>query len=793
MYAAIKTGGFALGIAACLLIALFIKEELSYDTQYPAADRIYRIAFAYTDNGKTEKGVDVPAPLAASMRKDFPEIEQVGRLMSNNLFPGAGSNEISPWDKIETTHEDGLTYADQGMLDILQFPMVYGDRSHMLTEPRTMVISRRKADKYFPNENPIGKLMVLNEDKTKPYTITGVMENIPANNHLQQYDFLLTLAGAELWKGEQQDWGANNYADYILVRSGTNAEQLSKKMNKDLLYNYYLPNMIREGDKDAQKQIAKAKFYLQPVTDIYLTPDVEDDVAHGDMRFVWLFGAVAAFILIIACINFINLSTAKSANRAKEVGLRKVIGSQRSSLINQFLTESLLFSFLSFAIGIFLAWALMPYFNMLSAKHLAMPWLQWWFAPAMLVSATIVGLAAGLYPSLYLSSFKPIQVLKGQLAKGSKGSVLRNSLVVFQFTTSIILIISTVVIYNQMHFVLNKKVGFNKDQVLLLEGVNTFTSENVKTLKTSLLTLPQVQSVSVSDFLPIAGTKRNGNTFWRKGEENTNQGTETERWEVDEDYFKTLGIKIVEGRDFSPLMKSDSNAVVVNQTLVKQMGIKNPVGKLISNGYTYKIVGVAEDFNFESLHQDIGALVLHLGDSHSMVSVKLHTADMAKTLASVTTTWKKLSPAQPIRYAFLDERFANMYAGVQRMGRTFTSFAVLAIIIACLGLFGLSAFMAEQRSKEIGIRKVLGASVSSITALMSKDFVKLVVIAIVIASPIAWWAMSKWLQDFAYRAPIEWWVFALAGAAAIVIALLTISFQSIKAALMNPVEAIKAE
>jgi len=795
MYSAVKTGGFALGIAACLLIALYIKEELSYDQLYPDAARIYRIVGNDNSNGVMSKWVSFPAPMAKTMAKDFPEVEKAGHLMPNSLFPGAGSNEVRPADKMENEHEDGFTYADQGMLDILKLPFVYGDRAHALVEPNSMVISKSKADKYFPGQNPVGKIMYLNSDKNWPRKVSGVMQDLPANSHLR-YDFLLTTSGVEWWKGEQSDWDGNNYHDYILLRPGTNIAGFEKKLTTGIVRNYYLPTLIKDGDKNAEKELASFSLHLQPVADVHLRSyDIQDGLQHGDIRFVWLFGAIACFILIIACINFINLSTAKSANRAKEVGLRKVIGSHRSSLIKQFLTESLLFSFLSFALGMLLAWAILPYFNMLSAKSLTIPWTAWWLAPLMFLSAVIIGVVAGLYPSLYLSSFKPIMVLKGQLSRGSKSSILRNGLVVFQFTTSIILIISTAVIYNQVHFILNKKLGYNKDQVVLLHGANTI-GDGVKGLKTALLKLPQVQSVSISDYLPIANTKRNGNSFWIAGKQNTDEGVDTQVWQVDDDYVRTLGMKIVTGRNFNPAMPSDSQALVINQTLVKKLGLKDPVGKRIANGNTtFSVIGVVQDFNFESLHDDIGGLVMRLGNSPSIVSVKVNTAAMSGTIASISATWKKFAPGQPIRYTFLDENFANMYADVQRMAAIFTSFAILAIIIACLGLFGLSAFMAEQRCKEIGIRKVLGASVSNITALMSKDFVKLVVIAIVIASPIAWWAMSKWLEDFVYsnRTTIGWWVFVLAGAVAVMIALLTVSFQSIKAALMNPVKAIKTE
>jgi putative ABC transport system permease protein len=423
-----------------------------------------------------------------------------------------------------------------------------------------------------------------------------------------------------------------------------------------------------------------------------------------------------------------------------------------------------------------------------------MPWNNLWFIPLMLASATIVGIAAGLYPAFYLSSFRPVQVLKGSISTGSKSSILRNSLVVFQFTASIILIISTIVIYNETHYILNKKVGFDKDQVMVVQGTNTLGDMAVKNFKTELQKMASVKSASISDYLPVNGTKRNGNTFWNEGRSKIDAGVYGQFWQTDDTYLKTLGIKLVAGRDFSYQIASDSNAVIINQTLAKKLNLKDPVGKRITNGFgIYPIVGVVEDFNFESMRGEIGPIVLHFGISPSIVTVKIAGKNVQSTIANVSALWRKYSPDQPIRYTFLDAQFANMYADVQQTGSIFTSFAILAIIIACLGLFALSAFMAEQRSKEIGIRKVLGATVNGITTMLSMDFVKLVLLAIVIASPIAWWGMTKWLQDFAYKVPLSWWIFVAAGLSAITIALITVSFQSIKAALMNPVRSLKSE
>jgi len=795
LYAAIKIGGFAMGIAACLLIGLYIRNETSYDRSYPDVGRIYRVIGYYNSDGKVEKGTDWPAPMGKALKADFPEVEISGRLMPNSLFDKAGSNELRRADKMQNTYEEGFTYADQEMLDILKLPMVYGKREIALKEPRTMVISKRKADKYFPGENPVGKVIFLNNDKQHPYSIGGVMQDIPETSHLHNFDFLLTLKGVEFYPGEQNNWDASNYPDYILLRPGTNIAQFEKKMTNDIIKNYYLPVMLKDGIKDAEKQVAKLSLRLQAVPDINLySYDIYDETPHGDIRFIWLFGAVAGFILIIACINFINLSTAKSANRAKEVGLRKVVGSLRSSLINQFLTESLIYSFFSFGLGIILAQLILPYFNTLASKQLTMPWNEWWLIPTLALSAFIVGIVAGIYPAFYLSGFKPVQVLKGSISSGSKSSILRNILVVFQFTTSIILIISTFVIYNQMHYILNKKIGFDKDQVMLIQGTNTLGDNKIKNLKTELAKLSAVKSVSISDYLPINGAKRNGNTFHNPGKEKTEEGVGGQFWQIDDTYLKTLGMKLIAGRNFSYNVASDSAAVIINQTLAKRLNLKYPVGKQISNGGgTFRVIGVVDDFNFDSMRGAIDPLVLHFGLSPSIVSVKVSSKDMKSAIENISALWRQYSPDQPIRYTFLDEQFANMYADVQRTGSIFTSFAILAIIIACLGLFALSAFMAEQRSKEIGIRKVLGATVTNITRLLSFDFVKLVLIAIVIASPIAWWAMNKWLQDFAYKIPISWWIFALSGIIAIAIALFTVSFQSIKAALMNPVKSLRSE
>jgi putative ABC transport system permease protein len=793
MYAAVKIGGFALSIAACLLIALYIKDELSYDKNWTYADRIYRLTSEFNDNGKVISGNSWPAPMAKVLTTDYPEVEKAGRFLDAPLFYGAGSNQIRKADAEQNTFEKGFSYADQDMLDMLQVPMVYGDRAHALKEPNTMVISKSKAEKYFPGQNPVGQVMYLNNDTKNPYKIGGVMQDFPTTSHVH-YDFLLTLKGRQLWNGEQTTWLASNYATYVLLKPGTDPAQFQAKL-KTILTKYYVPALKQAGEKLADQIAQKAKLLIQPVTDIHLySANIDDGLEKSDIKFVWLFGAIAVFILIIACINFINLSTAKSANRAKEVGLRKVVGSLRSSLIKQFLTESILYSILSFILGLAIAILALPYFNTLAAKNLSIPWTAWWLLPMMIGAAIIIGVFAGLYPSFYLSSFKPINVLKGQLIAGKKNSLLRNGLVVFQFTTSVCLIIGTIVVYKQTKYILNSKVGFNKDQVLLIQGTNTLGDKR-EAFKNELLRSSAIKSISVSDYLPISGTKRDGNTFYNKGKKKEEIGVFAQKWGIDHAYLNTMGMRMLHGRYFSKDIASDSEATVINQTMAARLGLKDPIGKSIENGWQkFTVIGVVEDFNFESMKQSVTPLCLVLrNDNSTIISVKISGADVQPVIDHISSVWKNFSPSQPFRYTFLDESFANMYADVQRTGSIFASFALLSIIIACLGLFALSAFIVEQRTREIGIRKVLGATISGITTMLSMDFVKLVVLSIIIAAPIAYWAMTKWLQDYAFRISMSWWMIAAAGSAAIIIALLTICFHSIKAALMNPVKSIRTE
>lgn len=795
MYSFIKIGGFAVGVAACLLIALFMKDELSYDKHYTNHKQLYRVLGVITENGDLKKGVAFPAPMASAIKQEFPEVLNAGRYNNSELF-GAGASEVRAADKEDNAYEEGFVYFDQSLIDMFQLKFVYGNPQKALSQPGAIVITKQKADKYFPGENPVGKALVVNNQADKPYTIGGVIEDFPKTSHLQ-FDFLIGMEGVEFWKDEQKSWGASNYATYFQLEESTDAHVFESKLSNTVIEKYFIPGMIAGGQSEGEIRKffrdKQAHLELQPIADIHLFSEgVSDNLHYGDIRIVWLFGGIASFILLIAAINFINLSTARSANRAKEVGLRKVVGSLRSNIINQFLSESILFSALSFVLGLAIAQIMLHYFNSISGKTISIPWSDWRFIPLLLVLAAFVGIIAGIYPSFYLSSFKPIQVLKGKLTQGTKSSPLRSSLVIFQFTISIVLLIGTLVIQRQMNFILNKKIGFEKEQVLLVQGTGTLGAQ-VVAFTNELRDEPRVVDVSSGDYLPVRGSKRNSNSFWNEGRKSMDQAVSSQFWRVDPFYLNTLGIKLVEGRNFNRDLASDSSAIIINQKMAKELG-GNMLGKRITNyAGLWTVIGVVEDFHYESLREDIRPLGLALGIEASVLAIKLKAGDMNESIQSITHVWEKFAPHQPIRYSFLDDRYAAMYSDVQRAGQIFTSFSVLAIVVACLGLFALSAFMVEQRSKEISVRLVLGASVNTVFHLLTWDFVKLVVLAFVIAAPLAWYLMTKWLEDYAYRTPIGWDVFVITGIVAILIALLTISYQSLRAAWINPVKNLRSE
>ncbi|MEL6191349.1 MAG: ABC transporter permease [Bacteroidota bacterium] len=794
-YSLIKIGGLAMAITACMIIALFIRQELTYDQHYAEQDRIYRVIRKSMNfqnpEGEKVRGVHFPAPFPEVLKNDYPELEEVGIYQTVSFF-GAGENEVRIVGQTQSFHESELMFADQGLLNILEIPFFLGDPQSALASPNTVVLSRSRAKKYFGAANPVGKTIILNNEEEALYTISGVMEDPLPTSHLKMH-FVLSLAEKEFYRGEKTNWRNSNYPTYVRVRPGTDMSALEEAINLTI-DRYFLPAAEEANDDNVRAFMSSLELEFQPVDEIHINlAEVRDDLSHGDIRYIWLFGAIGLFILIIAVINFVNLSTARSASRAKEVSLRKTLGTDRGSIVSQFLTESVLICLFGFLISLALLVLLLPAFNSMSGLSLSIPWTAWWLLPILLSAMLGIGLLAGVYPSVYLSAFRPVEVMKGDLSRGKGSKHVRNGLVIFQFTVTISLLAATWVIDKQMGFMLNKKLGYEKDQVVLLQGAHTL-EDKVYNLKTELKRIPGVEEVSVSGFLPIENTNRNGNSFFLKGKEEDVPSISSEIWTVDHDYVRAMGMSIIDGRDFDLSISADSQAVVINQSMADALHVENPLGKQITNGWrTWTVIGVMEDFHYENMKESIGPLCLHIGRSTRTLVVKLDTENISSTIERITQSWDDFSPNQSVRYSFLDDSFAMMFTDVKRIGQLFKGFTLLAIVIACLGLLALSAFIAEQRSKEIGIRKVLGATVSNIVSMLSADFLKLVMIATLVAIPVAWWGMNQWLADFAYRIQIDWSVFFWTGVMALVLAFLTISFQSVKAALANPVDSLRNE
>ena len=788
LFTAIKIGGFAIGISACLLILFFIKDEVSYDTHYANKDHLYRVVMEGEMNGEVLKSVHFQLLLAETLQSEFPEITKAGKINTSELF-GAGKKGFRPSNAAENNLEDGFIFGDQQVVELLELQLLEGNPKQVLTQPNSILISEDKAKKYFPNGNALGQSIVLDNDTENPYMVSGVMKNVPKNSHLQ-FSFLLPI------EDTNGSWTTTNYFTYVKLDPDANANTVADKMHS-ILEKYFIPRLReRTNDPVFLNALKTLRYTLQPITDIHLKSDVQmgDGLPHGDIRFVWLFAAIAGFILLLATINFINLSTAKSANRGKEVGLRKTVGAFKSNLIMQFLVESVLFSLFSFVLAVLLTWSLLPVFNDMVGKSIVMPWATWWFVPFLLVMALCVGMLAGVYPAFYLSSFKPVNVLKGKLSLGSKSGKLRSGLVVFQFTTSVILIVGTIIIYKQMNYILHKDIGYNKEQVVILEGADVL-GDKALAFREQLEQLAEVTITTQSDYLPVDGGKRNGNTFTLTDDPENAHNIPSQIWRVDYNYITTLGMQVDKGRDFSKQFASDAtNGIIINTKMASEMGIKDPLGKQINNGQDWTIIGVVNDFNYKSLKEDVQPLTLVLDPNNKGdISIKLNTQNLSATLNQIKELWEENVPDQAFNYVFLDEEFSQMHEDVQRMGKIFNSFAIFAILVASLGLFALSAFMIEQRKKEISIRIVLGAPFKSIYQLLTLDFMKLIFISILIAIPIGWYMMQQWLQDFAYRITIGAGVFIWAGGIVLGVALLTISYQSIRAALIEPTKSLKSE
>jgi putative ABC transport system permease protein len=796
-YTLINVAGLALGIAACLMISLYVLHEMSYDKHFTNAHRIYRVDNEIKFNGNHHVLAVCPAPLAETFLRDFPEVESVVRFRQWGSFLVKRTTE--------NIKEHRVMFVDNSIFEVFKFPVKYGDTKAALTEPNTLVFSEAAARRHFGEENPVGQTVVLNNDQN--YKVTAVLRDFPKTTHFE-FDMFLSMAGHE--DSKNPTWLSNNYATYILLKEGASPENLAAKFPK-MIDTYIGPQIQMVFGKDFnmdkfQQAGNFLEFTLMPLTSIHLHSDKTAELGvNSDVTYVYLFGAIAFFILIIACINFMNLSTARSSNRAKEVGVRKVLGSLRSHLIKQFLTESVLLTVGAFVIGIGIAALAIPFFNTLSQRQIAIPFGDPVFIAIIIAAMLVIGFLAGLYPSLFLSAFKPVNILKGKLSLGMKSGMVRSSLVVFQFVISIFLVIATITIQRQLSYIQHKKLGFRKDQVVVVQDTYVLGSQT-EAFKNELVKNHIVTSGTTSGFLPVAGWGRNDSSFWPEGVQPSQENLiSMQNWQVDFDYLKTFDMKIKSGRDFSKDFPSDSSAIILNESAVKRFGFADPIGKkivtyawqegAIENNITntYTIIGVVEDFHFESLKDNITPLGLFLGDANWTMSFRFESTDTKEVITLLEKTWKSMAPGQPFQYTFLDDAFGKMYSSEQRLGQIFGIFASLAIVIACLGLFALSAFTAEQRTKEIGIRKVLGASVSSIVMLLSREFGKLIIIAFIIAAPLSWFAVDWWLQGYTYKAHIGIVIYLLAGASAFLVAWLTMGYQSIKAATNNPVDSLRSE
>ncbi|HVS94651.1 MAG TPA: ABC transporter permease [Mucilaginibacter sp.] len=789
-FTAINVLGLALGLATCLLIVFYVFDELSYDKYNVNIDRIYRLDNDIKFGGREGSSADVPAPTAAAMKADFSEIEQVARLRDR------GGNMVKKGT--QNIQEYTMVYADPQIFQVLTLPMIYGDPKTALKAPHTVVITEKTAEKYFNTTNAVGKVLTFND--TALYKVTGVIKNIPSQSHFH-YQFYISMP--TLAESREDAWFSNNFHTYFLLRKGADINAFKAKLPQFMEKHAgpQLQAVLHTTFAKFEQAGNYYRFSVTPLKDIHLRSNAQDEFeAGGNIQTVYIFTAIAVLILLIACVNFMNLSTARSANRAKEVGVRKVLGSARKNLIAQFLTESIIVTLAGAIIAVFTAWALLGVFNELSGKQLLItPTIILWLLPSLLVFIIVVGCLAGSYPAIYLSSFQPIQVLKGKLAAGFKNSMLRNVLVVGQFVISIGLIIGTLVIYNQLKYIQNKDVGFDREHVMMVWDTWTL-GDKAKAFKQEVKQLAGVQSVSLTGYLPTSNIDNNSSVF-KDPVMDQKRGILISTWTVDEDYIPTLGMKIAAGRNFSSQMATDSTAVIINQSAAKLLGFSDPLNHILYKPWDdmgkimkpFHIVGVVNDFNFKSLRENVTPMMLFNGQDRGALAVRIKSADIKALEDQIKAKWTAFAPNHEFSDAFMDQEFDKLYRAEQRTGQIAISFTSLAIVIACLGLFGLAAYAAEQRTKEIGIRKVLGANVSNIVGMLSKDFIALVIIAILVAVPVAWYFMHKWLQGFAYHQNVQWWIIAVAGFGAILIAFVTISFQSIKAALTNPVKSLRSE
>ncbi|MFQ6104843.1 MAG: ABC transporter permease [Candidatus Glassbacteria bacterium] len=788
VYAFVNILGLAIGMACCILILLWVIDELSFDRYHKNADRIYRLCLD-ANMDYSLRGPVSSTPAALVLKEDFPEVLDAVRID----YP----QRMLVKYRDKGFYQNGIIYADNSIFNVFTFPLIRGNPGTALEEPYTVVITETVAEKFFGDEDPLGKVMRF--DDTSDYTVTGVMKDVPINSHLS-FTIVCSMETHYVEHPEiMEEWLPFHFYTYLLLAEGTEPSIVEEKFPA-LIDTYLSPYSELAG--------AEIEFFLQRLTDIHLHSNTDLEIAStGNITYVYLFSAIALFILLMACFNFINLSTARSATRAREVGMRKTFGADRGRLIRQFIGESTLHCLFAIILSFVFLEAALPLFNTCSGRPLATNYFRTlWFIPGCLGFAVVVGHLAGGYPAFFLSSFKPVRVLRGTLAAGASHSSFRRVLVILQFVISVSLIIGTITIYEQLAFMKNKKLGYDKRDVLVLPFVRAPDFESFISLKEGLKTVPGVVNATVTDRVPGFGSVKIGVIPEGWGEDKSQL---IRIISIDPDYLATMGMELVAGRNFSREIASDTTeSVIINETAVRAFGWDDPIGKTITMkdeadtlrmSRTRRVIGVVGDFHLSSLHSPIEPLIFEYSpvvifpEDYRMLAVRLAPLDVSETIELLSQKWDELVPSRPLDYFFLDDAIGNKYWAEMKLGKLGLYFSMLAVLIGCLGLFGMSAYSAEQRTKEVGIRKALGASVGGVVRLLSKEFLILVAIANLIAWPIAYLAMSRWLDNFAYHTELGWGVFLLAGVLSVTIALLTVIFQAYKAARANPVDALRYE
>ena len=770
---AINIFGMTIGLTCFTLIALYIQYELSYDRNHEKSDRIYRIAQQQEGNAfrGTDRFTGTPSVLSPTLRREFPEVEAVTTLQ---LY-------TTPLEKDGNVFSESGLFSDEYIFDVFTFPILKGIGKEALNDPNSIILSESLAKKYFGDEDPIGKTLVMQRDHL--LTVKGIIKDVPKNQHFS-FDFISSFKNLPFY--EEDRWNSNNFITYVVLPQGYDHKKFEEKLRS-------LDKHLIEGYAGLP---FKPRFFLQPLQSIHLHSQINFEIgANNEISNIWLFTSIAFIILLLASVNYMNLATARSALRAKEIGMRKVLGAQKYQLIHQFLGESFLLTLISFVLAIALVNILLPSFSLLLDKPIPFSLMgNPWLLIGMLIAALSLAWLSGLYPALFLSALLPAKAIKGSfLNNGKGGSGLRNILVVGQFSVSIVLATGSIVIHQQLQFVQSKKLGYNREHVVYIPNNDVNISRQFSTIQTELLKNSQIEKVSFPTEMPINMYSEGIVSEWEGN--NDKRDLFIYRNNVDYDFLDLFEIELSEGRNFSPDHPADSiGSYILNESAVKALGWKSAVGKTFRDG---QVIGVVKDFHFQTFDLKIQPLYMNFrskaNDGSNNIAIKMRMEKAEETIAYIQRIMKNISPHTPFDCRFLESDYNQLYDSEKRIGHAFNIFTTLALFIACMGLVGLVSHHIMQRTKEVGIRKILGATMASIVGLLSKDFLRLVLISIGIATPIALWTMNKWLQDFAYKIEIQWWMFVLSALAAVGVAILTISIQSIRAALMNPVKSLRSE